>query len=108
VVALHPGGGGLAKRWSEDKYIALCKRLTEDGNVKLLVFGSRSEEQLVCSITRALENRAASVCGESIERVAALLKKSSLLVGNDSAVAHIASALDIPVVAIWGYTISTA
>ncbi len=104
VVALHPGGGGLAKRWSEGKYVDLCLRLAQDLNVRLLVFGSQSEESLVHSITQRLSDRAVSVCGLSIDKVTALLAKSSLLIGNDSALAHIASAMEVPVVAIWGYT----
>lgn len=104
VVALHPGGGGPAKRWSEDKYRELCAKLIENKEIALLVFGSASEESLVQSITQGLGNRVLAVCGLSIDKVAALLEESRLLVGNDSALAHIASALDVPVVAIWGYT----
>jgi heptosyltransferase-2 len=104
VVAVHPGGGGLAKRWSEDKYVDLCLRLAQDQSIRLLVFGSASEEPLVHSITESLNDRAVSVCGLSIDKVTALLAKSSLLIGNDSALAHIASAMEVPLVAVWGYT----
>lgn len=104
VVALHPGGGGQAKRWSEDKYRDLCSRLIENEEIVLLVFGSIAEESLVRSITKPLNNRALAVCGLGIDKVAALMEKSRLLIGNDSALVHIASALDVPVVAIWGYT----
>jgi ADP-heptose:LPS heptosyltransferase len=104
IVALHPGGGGTAKRWSEDKYRELVSRLTGNEGIRLLVFGSTSEAPLVQTITEALDNRALPVCGLSIDRVAALIARCRLLIGNDSALAHIASALDIPVVAIWAYT----
>ena len=104
VVALHPGGGGEAKRWSQEKFRELCSKLIEDEEVSLLVFGSASEESLVQNITQTLDNRALPVCGLPIDRVGALLEKSRLLIGNDSALGHIASALDVPVVAIWGYT----
>lgn len=104
IVALHPGGGGKAKQWSEDKYRELCARLIENEDIALLVFGSAAEEALVQSVTPALDNRVRAVCGLSIDRVAALLAKSRLLIGNDSALAHIASALDVPVAVIWGYT----
>ena len=104
IVALHPGGGGQAKRWSKERFRALCSRLVENEDISLLVFGSAAEEDLVQSITQALDNRALPVCGLSIDKVAALLEKSRLLIGNDSALCHIASALDVPVVAIWAYT----
>lgn len=104
IVVLHPGGGGEAKRWSEDKYRDLCSRLLESDDIALLVLGSVAEESLVQSITKPFNNRARAVCGLGLDRVSALVAKSRLLIGNDSALAHIASALDVPVVAIWGYT----
>jgi lipopolysaccharide heptosyltransferase II len=104
IVALHPGGGGAAKRWSEDKYRELASRLTESEGIRILVVGSTSEAPLVQRITEALDNRVLPVCGLSLDKVAALVARCSLLIGNDSALAHIAAALDIPVVAIWGYT----
>src|SRR5207244_1952169 len=54
VMALHPGGGGEAKRWDEEKFRELCSKLIENDEVNLLVFGSASEERLVQSITQAL------------------------------------------------------
>lgn len=104
VVAVHPGGGGLAKRWSERQYRELCGRLTADESIKLLVFGSASEEPVVRNIVQAIGDRALPVCGLSIDKVAGLISRSQLLVANDSALAHIASALGVAVVVIWGYT----
>jgi ADP-heptose:LPS heptosyltransferase len=104
VIAIHPGGGGLAKRWSADKYRDLCVHLLQDESVALLVFGSSSEERLVMSITDGLGKRAVPVCGLGIDKVAALIARSQLLVANDSALAHIASALDVAAIVIWGYT----
>jgi heptosyltransferase-2 len=104
IIALHPGGGAPSKRWSEDNYRDLCSGLIDNEGVALLVFGSAPEDALVRSITQPFHNRALAVCGLEIDKVAALLEKSRLLVGNDSALTHIASALDVPVVAIWSYT----
>jgi lipopolysaccharide heptosyltransferase II len=104
VVAVHPGGSASAKRWSEEKYRDLCTRLSEDESIRFLVLGSASEEPQILSVARELGKRAVPVCDLSIDRVAALIAKSQLLIANDSALAHLASALSVPVVVIWGYT----
>jgi heptosyltransferase II len=104
IVALHPGGGGTAKRWDENKYRELCAKLVANEELGIMVFGSTAEADLVQRLTQALDGRAVAVCGLDLDKVGALLEKSQLLIGNDSALTHVASALDVPVVAIWGYT----
>jgi heptosyltransferase-2 len=104
VIAIQPGGGGTAKRWSETKFAELCSRLATDPLVDFLVCGSKEEADLVERITRAIGNRALAVCDQSIDKVAALLANCQIVVANDSALTHIASALDVPVVVVWGYT----
>lgn len=104
VIVIQPGGGGLAKRWSPSNYRDLCCRLLEDESISVLVLGSSREAELVEKITGGLSDRAIGAWGLSIDKVAALIAKSGLLLGNDSALAHLASALDVPVVVIWGYT----
>lgn len=104
VIGVHPGGGGTAKRWSADNYQELCRRLAKDQSVSFLIFGSSNEERLVHEIVEGVGSRAVAVCGENLETVAALISRCSLLIANDSALSHIASALQVPVVALWGYT----
>ena len=104
VVAVQPGGGNSAKRWSEENYLALCKQLARNHHVKLLIFGSESEAHSVNHIAKALRDDAFPVCGQNISHVSALVRRSQLVIANDSSLIHIASAFDIPVVAIWGYT----
>jgi len=104
VVAIHPGGGGISKRWSMSNYRELCRRLAKDDSISFLIFGSDNEQALVREIVSGLGDRALPVCGESLRTVAALLSTCRLLVANDSSLSHIASALQVPVVAVWGYT----
>jgi len=104
VVAVHPGGGNSAKRWGEENYLDLCVKLVREHNVKLLIFGSKAEAYLVNKFAEALKDEAVSVCGLNISHVCALLRRSQLVIANDSAIIHIASAFGVPVVAIWGYT----
>lgn len=104
VFAICPGGGGAAKQWTPENYADLCRRLVQLPNTKALILGSKSEQELV-----------QRVCGESgdgvyplydvdIGRASALLQRSQLFVGNDSALMHIAASFEVPVIAIWGYT----
>jgi len=104
VVAVQPGGGNSAKQWGEKNYFELCLKLARDRKIKFLLFGSSGEADLVNRIASQLENAAIPVCGLNINHVCALLRRSQLVIANDSALIHLASAFKIPVVAIWGYT----
>jgi len=104
VVAIHPGGGGLAKRWSEDKFRELCRELLRDESIGLIVLGGSDETSLISNITNGLGERAVAACGLPIKHVTAIVSNCQLVVANDSAVAHVASAANVPTIVIWGYT----
>ena len=103
VIAIHPGGGGSAKRWSEDKFRGLCRELLSDESISVLVLGGANESSLIANITDG-RDRIFPVCGLPLGRVAAIISKCQLVVANDSAIAHVASAANVPALVIWGYT----
>ena len=104
VIALHPGGIDLARRWNPENYAALSKRLVQIFDARVLVMGSKSEKELVETISMTAGPGAIPLYDLNIGRVSAILQRSQLFIGNDSAPMHIAAALDVPVIAVWGYT----
>jgi ADP-heptose:LPS heptosyltransferase len=77
-----------AAQCSPSNYRDLSRRLSSS----VLVLGSTREAGLLENIADGLSGRAIGACGLSIDKVAALIAKSGLLLGNDSALAHLASA----------------
>ncbi len=93
------------KQWSPNKYRQLCDLILETPNTVVILQGSPSEKSLMEKIAHKMKHRPIIAAGKTtIKQVAALIKKSNLLVCNDSGLMHVAVAVDTPVVAIYGPT----
>ena len=106
LVGLHPGASfGPAKRWLPERYATLADRLIEALHADVLIFGSREERPLTETIARAMKHTPTLVAGETtLRQFIALLTECRLVVTNDSGPMHVAAALGLPVVAIFGST----
>jgi len=101
VIALLPGAEyGEAKRWPLDYYAVLAKKLNEQG-LQVWILGSEKDHGAAESIAK--NNSAINLCGKTnLEDCIDLLSVCKSAVTNDSGLMHIAAAVDIPVVAIYG------
>ena len=104
VVAVHPGTGDYspARRWAADRFAAVADALAEDGLIPMVVAGPGEEDlaRQVLGMSSARGRLLAAV--PTIHRLAAILSRCLLYVGNDSGVTHAAAAAGVPVVAIFG------
>jgi hypothetical protein len=100
VVAIHPGAGNPGKRWAPDRFAALVRRLRER-RARVVVVGGTGEDALVDVLAEHadLVSRAAP-----LREVAALLAATSIVVANDSGLMHVASAVGVPTLGIFGPT----
>jgi heptosyltransferase-2 len=99
-VALAPGSIWGTKRWPY--YPELAAALGRP----IVVIGSRDDAELAGAVVAAAPGRAHSAAGElDLRRAAALLERASVLVTNDSAPLHLATAVGTPVVALFGPTV---
>ena len=113
-VAVFIGGGSnpgmelTAKRWPVERYRELVYKLVHERKAQVLLIGGPGDAALNQSLLLGLDVPEASVLnlagttnfGES----AALLQRCMLFIGNDSSPMHLAAAVDIPVIAIFGPT----
>lgn len=106
LVGINPGATyGTAKRWFAGRYADLCNRLQKIFKVRILVFGAPGEEALGELINRTLKEHCINLCGKtSLGSAMALIEKCQLFITNDSGLMHVAAALDIPQIAIFGPT----
>jgi heptosyltransferase-2 len=99
-IALAPGSIWGTKRWPY--YGELVRRLSQP----VVVVGGKEDCALGESIVAAGSGRASNASGElSLRASAALIAKAQLLVTNDSAPLHMATAAGTPIVAIFGPTL---
>lgn len=110
LIILAPGGGinprqdVFEKRWGTDKFAGLIDALSEEklGGDYILT-GAKAESDICCGIEKLTDAKVLDLCGKtSFEVSAALVKKSKLLVSNDSSIMHTAVAFGIPSMAIFG------
>ncbi len=109
VIGYHPGTAVLKnqikRRWEPEKFSELGKRLIKKHNAKIMIFGGPGENDLKENILSMIDSSLVySVSGLSLTESAALMKRCNVFVTNDSSLMHVASALQLNVVAIIGPT----
>lgn len=105
MVAIQLGAAfGPSKLWGADRLAALATRLDERG-VRAVFFGSASAVTLLRSVEAEMRTTACSLVGRDHPALlAALLAEFQALVAPDSGPAHVAAAVGVPVVALFGPT----
>ena len=108
VIGVSPGAAyGGAKRWLSDRFAAAAAQLARDNNASAAIFGSATERDLCAEVAAACggHNFAGSTTlREFIDMSAAC----SLCLTNDSGAMHIAAAVGVPCVTVFGPTDETA
>lgn len=100
VTAIHPGSGSPKKNWPAERFGRLAEALCRDGGGCFFIFGE-ADRDIEAALSRQLP-RIPVLSGVPLTQVAAVLANCDAYVGNDSGITHIAAALGIPVVALFG------
>lgn len=102
---INPGGNWPPKRWPREKYAQLCRRLKDRYGKKIVITGAEKDISLAGDIMRMSGNCAVSICGKTtLKELAAVMRRASLVVSNDSGPMHIAVSQKVPTIAIFGPT----
>jgi heptosyltransferase II len=106
IMGLGPGATfGPAKQWFPERFAALADRFSRDGDVRILVFGSRADMPTASLLVRKAQSPMIDLTGQtSLRQVIGLIARCRLFVSNDSGLMHVAAALGVPVLAIFGST----
>lgn len=104
IIGIHPGGSSFDKRWPEKQYAELADRLVKNYNATVLILCGPDELRLAQDIQATMQSESIVYAPKSIRELGALLSCCNMVVCNDSGPMHIAAALDIPTVAIFGPT----
>jgi lipopolysaccharide heptosyltransferase I len=105
AIALHPGvsGHGAIKQWPLPRFAALARRLRDDVDARCLVTWGPEERALAEEVVAASEGAAelAPATGSLLE-LGALYEECDVVVGGDTGPLHLAAALGVPVVGLYG------
>ncbi|MCX7918995.1 MAG: lipopolysaccharide heptosyltransferase II [bacterium] len=108
IIGINAGATyGSAKRWLPARYAELGKRLIIDYSATLVLFGSQQEVEYVSQIANTIDipKSVVNLAGKNnLAQLSACIAKCNLFITNDTGPMHIAAALKVPTVAIFGST----
>ena len=105
IVIICPGARSHIKRWPAERFAQVADRLIEEQRVEVLFSGEPDEGPIIKEILAAMRQRGHSAVGSvTIRQLGALMEHARLVITNDSASLHMACAVGVPVLAIFGPT----
>jgi ADP-heptose:LPS heptosyltransferase len=101
LVIIHPGASTPARRWPPDRFAKVADGLADLG-FRIAITGNEHERHLAAAVMAAMRAPAVDLTGRtSLDELAEVLCRSSLLVCNDTGVSHLAAALRVPSVVVF-------
>jgi heptosyltransferase-2 len=96
---------GSAKCWPPERFAYVADRLTAQFDADVILFGTAAETPVTAAIASAMKRPPIDLAGKTaIAELPALLSQCHLFIGNDSGAMHVAAAVGLPVVAVFGPT----
>jgi lipopolysaccharide heptosyltransferase I len=102
LVVLHPGSGQAAKRWASARFAELARRLRADIGAAVLILWGPAERESAEAIARASGARLAPPT--DLPALLALLRRTRVMVAADTGPLHLAAALGVACVGLYGPT----
>jgi heptosyltransferase-2 len=109
VFGIHPGCSTLKnhikRRWEPEKFAELGRQLIDQFNSRVLIFGGPEESELKGEIKKNINSeKVVAIKTDNLRQSAAIMERCNVFITNDSSLMHIASALQLNVVAVIGPT----
>jgi len=96
---------GSAKCWPPDRFAKAVNALLSHADAEVILFGTPSELPVSTAIAAELQRAPINLTGKtSIADLPSLLSQCHLFLGNDSGAMHVAAAVGLPVIAVFGPT----
>ncbi|HZN69532.1 MAG TPA: lipopolysaccharide heptosyltransferase II [Tepidisphaeraceae bacterium] len=107
LIVLNPGAAfGAAKLWKAEYFAELADRLVDDLGATVLLSAAPKERAIVETIKRQMRHAPADLSnkGMTLGSLKEIVRRCDLMVTNDTGPRHIAAAMDVPVVTVFGPT----
>ena len=104
LVAINPGAGRADKQWPVEHFRVLADRLAQEPSTRILLLWGPDEIHMARQIRDGLQARAILAPPTDLHELGALLRRSSLMVANDTGPLHLAAALGTPSLGLFGPT----
>ncbi|MFA5322205.1 MAG: lipopolysaccharide heptosyltransferase II [Smithella sp.] len=106
IIGISPGATyGPAKKWFPDRFAEVADRLSKEFSAQVIIMGGKSDEETAREVQKAARTKLISLAGKTTLREAiCLISRCRLFISNDSGLMHVAGALNVPTVAVFGST----
>ena len=106
IVGINPGATyGPAKQWPYDRFARLADRIQSFTESRVIIFGGPNDKKLGKKVSKTMLRPPVDLSGKtSLGEAMALIEKCALFITNDSGLMHVAAALNVPLVGIFGST----
>ncbi len=105
IIGICPGSKHFTKRYPSELFSKLIDKLSQMG-YSVFLFGGKDDAEICSQLTREKTGVVNLHNDNDLYSTAALMKKCSAVISNDSALMHLSCSLDIPTVAIFGSTVA--
>ena len=101
AIAVNPFANWETKTWGEKKFAELADRLIDSGKKVIIIWGPGEDKD---SFVKLMKNKPLVAPGTNIKQLAYLLKHMKAVITNDTVVKHLAVAVKVPTVTVYGAT----
>ncbi len=102
-VVIHPGAGWVMRRWPEERFAQLADWLVKNCGAQVSLVGGEEEQPLAERIHGRMTAPAENMAGAlALPQLAEYLAESALFIGNDTGTLHLAAAVGVPTVGLFG------
>jgi len=103
LVCLHPGARWWFKSWPSERFAALADLIQQESSAQAVIVGADQERTTAGRIAEGMTTPFRSLVGRTgLQELAAVLARAALHVGNDNGPMHMAAALRVPVIGLFG------
>jgi len=106
VIGIAPGATyGPAKKWFPDRFAAVADRLGEIYSAQVIIMGGRADGETAQEVRKFARTELIDLAGKTnLQEAIYLISQCRLFISNDSGLMHVAGALNIPTIAVFGST----
>lgn len=106
LIGIAPGAAyGPAKKWFPERFAAVADRLSNESGAQGILFGSTGDRESTAAVQKNARHPLIDIAGKTnLKEAISLISRCALFISNDSGLMHVAGALGVPTVAIFGST----
>ncbi|OIO39301.1 MAG: hypothetical protein AUJ75_01475 [Candidatus Omnitrophica bacterium CG1_02_49_10] len=102
IIGFNPSSSSPSKMWPVGRFAVTADRIAGELNADILILSGGEDEALAREMAAAMKVRPLVACGRPLKDTVALIARCALFISNDSGPVHIACAIGVPAISIFG------